>query len=71
MKIAVLGADGYLGWPTCLHLVARGHDVVAVDNFWRRAIDDELGSGSLVPIATLQERVDTWREVSGECAAMA
>src|SRR3974390_1677501 len=66
MKIAVLGADGYLGWPTCLHLAARGHEVVAVDNFARRAIDVELGSDSLVPIATLQERVQTWREVSGE-----
>jgi UDP-sulfoquinovose synthase len=66
MKIVVLGADGYLGWPTCLHLAARGHEVVAVDNFARRAIDVELGSGSLVPIASLQERVETWREVSGE-----
>jgi UDP-sulfoquinovose synthase len=66
MKIVVLGADGYLGWPTCLHLSARGHEVVAVDNFARRAIDVELGSDSLVPIATLQERVATWREVSGE-----
>jgi UDP-sulfoquinovose synthase len=66
MKIAVLGADGYLGWPTCLHLSARGHEVVAVDNFARRAIDVELGSDSLVPIATLRERVETWREISGE-----
>jgi UDP-sulfoquinovose synthase len=66
MKILVLGADGYLGWPTCLHLSARGHEVVAVDNFARRAIDVEIGSDSLVPIATLQERVQTWREVAGE-----
>jgi len=25
MKVIVLGADGYLGWPTDLHLSARDH----------------------------------------------
>src|SRR3984893_10431294 len=30
--VIVLGADGYLGWPTSLHLAAQGYDVVAVDN---------------------------------------
>ncbi len=65
MKILVLGADGYLGWPTALHLSARGHTVGVVDNFARRSYDHELGASSLVPIATLKKRVDTWREVSG------
>ena len=32
MKIIVLGGDGFCGWPTALHLSARGHDVVIVDN---------------------------------------
>jgi UDP-sulfoquinovose synthase len=27
MQILVLGGDGYLGWPTALHLSAAGHDV--------------------------------------------
>jgi UDP-sulfoquinovose synthase len=65
MKIIVLGADGYLGWPTALYLSANGHDVVAVDSFVRRAIDDELGTNSLVPISTLAERVLAWKEVTG------
>jgi UDP-sulfoquinovose synthase len=65
MRIMVLGADGYLGWPTSLFLSAKGHDIVAVDNFVRRAIDDELGTRSLVPIAGLDERIRAWREVSG------
>src|SRR5947208_2810765 len=31
----------------------------------RRRWDDELGTRSLTPIGSLEERVDAWREVSG------
>ncbi len=65
MRILVLGGDGYLGWPTALHLSRRGHEVGVVDNFARRQYDFEMGVDSLVPIAQLQQRVRTWREVSG------
>jgi UDP-sulfoquinovose synthase len=66
MKILVLGGDGYLGWPTALHLSECGHDVAVADNFARRQYDYELGAESLVPIETLQTRVATWREVTGK-----
>ena len=65
MRIAVLGADGYLGWPTALHLSARGHDVVAVDSLVRRRWDDECGTDSLVAIASMPERVARWQAESG------
>ncbi|MHB8642694.1 MAG: NAD-dependent epimerase/dehydratase family protein [Gaiellaceae bacterium] len=65
MRVIILGGDGYCGWPTALHLSDRGHDVVAVDNFARRLWDEELGTGSLTPIRTLEERVDAWRELTG------
>src|SRR4051794_14504936 len=65
MKILVLGGDGYCGWPTALHLSDAGHDVVIVDNLARRTWDEELGASSLTPIATLEDRVAAWREVSG------
>jgi UDP-sulfoquinovose synthase len=29
MRILVLGRDGYLVWPTALHLSAPGHEVAA------------------------------------------
>ena len=66
MRILVLGGDGYLGWPTALHLSQRGHDVGVVDNFARRSYDFELGVESLVPIESLQGRVEAWREITGK-----
>jgi len=65
LRILVLGGDGYLGWPTALHLSRRGHDVGVVDNFHRRQYDFEMGVDSLVPISTLQRRVRVWEDVSG------
>jgi UDP-sulfoquinovose synthase len=66
MQILVLGADGYLGWPTALHLSALGHEVAVNDNFARRGYDEEMGVESLIPIATLEERIAAWAEVSGK-----
>lgn len=64
MRILVLGGDGYLGWPTSLHFAARGHEVHLVDNFLRRRYHIELGTDSLTPIRSLQERVETWNSLS-------
>ena len=65
MKILVLGGDGYLGWPTALHLSAAGHEVAVADNFARRGYDNELGVESLVPIEPLQTRIAVWKELTG------
>ncbi len=65
MKVLVLGGDGYCGWPTALHLSARGHDVGIVDNFLRRQWDFELGAASITPIRNLQERIGAWHELTG------
>jgi UDP-sulfoquinovose synthase len=65
VRILILGGDGYLGWPTAMHLSSVGHDVAVVDNFLRRAMAVELGAGSLTPIQSLQERVRIWKEISG------
>lgn len=65
MRILVLGGDGFCGWPTVLHLSARGHDVVIADNFARREADRELGVESLTPIRPLGDRLEAWRQLSG------
>ena len=65
MRVLILGGDGFCGWPTSLHLSARGHDVTIVDNFARRNADVELEASSLTPIAPLGTRLAAWRELTG------
>jgi UDP-sulfoquinovose synthase len=65
MRVIVLGADGYLGWPTSLHLSARGHEVVAIDSLIRRRWDTYCGTHSLVPIASMDRRIMRWQQESG------
>ncbi len=57
-KVMVLGGDGFCGWPTSLHLLARGYRVVILDNLSRRRIDEELSVKSLTPIATVADRIE-------------
>ena len=60
MKIAVLGGDGFVGWPTSLHLSDQGHEIHILDNLSRRWIDTELGVQSLTPMDSIQERTRIW-----------
>lgn len=66
MRVVVFGGDGFCGWPTVLHLIASGKDVMLVDNLSRRAIDNELSSNSLTAIASVNTRLDAARENWGE-----
>ena len=65
MKIVILGGDGFCGWPNALHLSARGHDVIIVDNLSRREIDLELEVESLTPIRQLGERLRVRKDLTG------
>ena len=65
MKIMILGGDGFCGWPTSLHLSAKGHDIVIVDNLSRRSIDIELEVESLTPIRPIGERLRVWKAATG------
>ncbi|MCG7275995.1 NAD-dependent epimerase/dehydratase family protein [Corynebacterium singulare] len=66
MKVAILGGDGFCGWPASLYLSDQGHEIIIVDNLSRRAIDKELGAESLTPIVSIEERLAAWTEVSGK-----
>ena len=65
MKILIFGGDGFCGWPTTLHLSAKGHDVVIVDDGSRREIDAELGVQPVLPIGSMKERVEAWFRIAG------
>lgn len=64
-NIIVIGGDGFCGWPTSLHLSRSGYNVTIVDNLSRRRIDEDLGAQSLTPIASMEDRLAAWEEVSG------
>jgi len=65
MKILVLGGDGYLGWPTAMHLSALGHDIMVVDNYLRRNLSREINSEPLFDVPNLHCRSKTWLQKSG------
>ncbi len=65
MKVMILGADGYLGWPLALRLMAKGHEVVGVDNFATRKSVKEVGSDSAIPILDMKDRVKAAKDIHG------
>jgi UDP-sulfoquinovose synthase len=65
MRILILGGDGYLGWPTAMHLAAQGHEVVAVDNYLRRRLCREVKVAPLYEVPELDERCAIWSDHTG------
>ena len=63
-KVIVCGGDGFCGWPTSLRLASEGHEVMIIDNLLRRKIDKELGTNSVTPIFSLEERIKCWNEIT-------
>ncbi|AWK88127.1 NAD-dependent epimerase/dehydratase family protein [Azospirillum thermophilum] len=65
MNVLILGGDGYLGWPTAMHLAAAGHRVHVVDNYLRRRLALETRSEALIPTPDLNDRAETFRRLTG------
>jgi UDP-sulfoquinovose synthase len=65
MRILVLGGDGYLGWPTAMHLSAYGHQIAVVDNYLRRRLCRDEKVDFLYAVPDLNERAALWQSVSG------
>lgn len=66
MRILVLGADGYLGWPTCMYFSQRGHEVIGVDNYFRHNAAKEQNCEALVPNLNLTQRAMVWKDNTGK-----
>ena len=49
-NVLILGGDGYLGWPTAMHLSSKGYLVTVVDNYFRRKTCLELNIEPLMKI---------------------
>ena len=65
MRVLILGGDGYLGWPTAMHLSAKGHETVVADNYLRRTICKEQNVIPLYEVPDLTKRIAIWKQVSG------
>lgn len=65
MRIIVLGGDGYLGWPTSMDLAAKGHEVIAIDNYTRRNIAMQTSSEGLMELPNLDERAKLFKSLTG------
>ncbi|BDA65988.1 UDP-sulfoquinovose synthase [Calothrix sp. PCC 7716] len=66
MKVLVIGGDGYCGWATALYLSNRGYEVAILDSLVRRHWDNELGVETLTPIASIQQRLQRWKDLTGK-----
>ena len=65
MKVLILGGDGYLGWPTAMHLSSKGYEVAVVDNYLRRRLCREEDTAPLFEVPNLHERVRLWGDRTG------
>ena len=65
MRILILGGDGYLGWPTAMHLSAKGHDIAVADNYLRRRICRDENVEPLFETPNLICRSQLWNQYAG------
>ena len=66
MRVLVIGGDGYCGWATALHLSNKGYEVGILDSLVRRFWDAQLGADTLTPIASIQQRLQRWQDLTGK-----
>ena len=64
MRALILGGDGYLGWPTAMHLSSKGHKVAVADNYLRRQLSKEVNAKPLFSVPNLDERARLWESIS-------
>jgi UDP-sulfoquinovose synthase len=62
MRVFIAGVDGYLGWSLAQYLIVRGHEVAGCDLFLRRKWVEEVGSHSVTPIESMDERLIAFKE---------
>lgn len=65
-RVLILGGDGYLGWPTAMHLSKHGYEVMVVDNYLRRNISREQNSEPLFDVPNLHRRSEIWEKKTGK-----
>ena len=65
MRVLILGGDGYLGWPTAMHLSSKGHEVALADNYLRRNLCRQENVEPLFEVPNLHQRAQLWKAATG------
>lgn len=65
MKVFIAGVDGYLGWTLAQYLASHGHEVAGADLMLRRQWVEEMQSWSAIPIASMDERLQAFKQRYG------
>lgn len=65
MRVLILGADGYLGWPSAMQFARQGHEVLGVDNYLRRTIAQQTRSEALMANPNLEARAEVFEAATG------
>ncbi len=63
MRILILGIDGYLGWSLANSMSGSDFSIYGIDNFLRRKWVREMHSLSAIPIASMQQRIKTYKKI--------
>jgi UDP-sulfoquinovose synthase len=65
MKILIIGADGYLGFPLACRLSTNGNDVLMIDNYSKRLTSNEFRCDPLFCADGFETRVSKVFELTG------
>jgi UDP-sulfoquinovose synthase len=68
MRVMILGGDGYLGWPTAMAFLAKGHEVCVIDNYLRRTLARQTASQPLLDNPDLDQRTAIFHAHTGKQA---
>lgn len=65
-RVLILGIDGYIGWTLANHLIVQKdkYQVCGLDNLSRRKRVKQIGSNSLTPIESPEDRFDYIKDYS-------
>lgn len=66
MKIMILGADGYIGWPLTQYLLSKGHEVIAIDNCVKRVWERELDARPVLAVPSFTRRLRSVKKPYGD-----
>ena len=64
MKILILGADGYLGWPTSVDLALDKHELLLIDNYAKRSIMSENNRAPLILNKKIESKIKILKKIN-------